>query len=61
MVKITAEKRVKKLNLDKQLDLLTSIAYAWMLFCRFVPFALLLPIFLKNYSLRQNILKNMRV
>ena len=33
-----------------------------MLFCRFVPFALLLPIFLKrNYSLRQNILKNTRV
>ena len=38
------------------------IAYAWMLFCRLSSNCPLIAYFLKkNYSLRQNILKNMRV
>ena len=65
MVKITAKKRVKKHNLGSNLKA-TRFTYKYCIcmnvvlsFCSICP---LVAYFLKkNYSLRQNILKNMRV
>ena len=55
MVKITAEKRMKKLNLGSNLiinynyfQVLHCIAYACVFLCRFLSITLLLPIFLKR-------------